>query len=224
MCLDLGHLRLAYLAIEMTLHRRIVLALSPETPTTLHQICRSAARERFLAAIDFVQSLKPQHLQSFWYFASAQHFMLIATFGSLLYKVSESSAEQDFYKGKLREYRWLLKMHSQNGTNFMKPAIGILDTNLMFLTIREGRGMESIKEGAKSRDGDTDTDISVPNRHTQYMLQADNSLPLLDSHEVASASRMNTSRFQDFRSMTQTDMMETLNWDLIRDFAASVDF
>lgn len=122
----------------MTLHRRIVQALTPNTPSNLYQICRSAARERFTSAVDFVQSLRPQHLQSFWYFASAQHFALIGTFGCLLLGSSHGD-DAEFYRGKLREYRWMLKLNSQNGAKFMKPAIGILDDNLMFVNSSSSR-------------------------------------------------------------------------------------
>ena len=103
---SVGYLRLAYVATEITLHRRILLALSPTTDPQLQQICRSVAHERFMFAISFVQSLKPQHLSSFWYFASPQNFALIAAFGTLLLATSSSVDESDFYRMKLKEYRW----------------------------------------------------------------------------------------------------------------------
>lgn len=126
---SVGYLRLAYVATEITLHRRIMLALHPSTNPQLIQICRSVAHQRFMFAIDFVHSLKPQHLSSFWYFASAQNFALVAVFGTVLLSTAYNSEEADFYRKKLREYRWMLKMNSENGAPYMKPAIALLDAN-----------------------------------------------------------------------------------------------
>lgn len=131
---SVGYLRLAYVATEITLHRRIILALSPSTDPQLYQICRSVAHERFIFAIEFVQSLKPQHLSSFWYFASPQNFALVGVFGTLLLSTASNSEEADFYRTKLREYRWTLKINTENGARYMKPAMALLDANLGLLT------------------------------------------------------------------------------------------
>jgi hypothetical protein len=128
-----GYLRLAYIATEITLHRRILLSLRPSTSPELIQICRSVAHERFMFAMDFVQSLKQQHLSSFWYFASPQNFSLIAVFGTLLLSSARNSEEAAFYKAKLREYRWMLKINSEHGARYMRPAMALLDANMRLL-------------------------------------------------------------------------------------------
>jgi hypothetical protein len=130
---SVGYLRLAYVATEITLHRRIILALSSSTNPQLYQICRSVAHERFIFAIDFVQSLKPQHLSSFWYFASPQNFALIGVFGVLLLWAASNAEEAEFYRTKLREYRWTLKINTENGARYMKPAMALLDANMGLL-------------------------------------------------------------------------------------------
>ena len=130
---SVGYLRLAYVATEITLHRRILLGLSHNTDAQLFHICRSVAHERFMFAIDFVHSLKPQHLSSLWYFASPQNFALIAVFGTLLLSTASNAEERDFYKTKLREYRWTLKINSENGAKYMKPAMALLDANMGLL-------------------------------------------------------------------------------------------
>jgi hypothetical protein len=117
---SVGYLRLAYVATEITLHRRILLTLSSATDPQLYRICRSVAHERFMFAIDFVQSLKPQHLSSFWYFASPQNFALIGVFGTLLLSTASTPEEADFYRTKLREYRWILKINSENGAKYSR--------------------------------------------------------------------------------------------------------
>ncbi|CZT52694.1 related to nitrogen regulatory protein [Rhynchosporium secalis] len=130
---SVGYLRLAYIATEISLHRRILLALSPSTDPHLYTICRSVAHERFMFAIHFVQSLKPQHLSSFWYFASPQNFALIGVLGTLLLSTASSHEESEFYRTKLREFRWTLKINNENGARFMKPAMALLDANLGLL-------------------------------------------------------------------------------------------
>ncbi|KAH6671678.1 transcriptional regulatory protein [Halenospora varia] len=130
---SVGYLRLAYVATEIALHRRIILALSPSTDTQLYHFCRSVAHVRFMFAIDFVQSLKPQHLSSFWYFASARNFAQIGVFGTLLLSTATDAEEADFYRTKLREFRWTLKINSENGARYMKPAMTLLDANMALL-------------------------------------------------------------------------------------------
>lgn len=134
---SVGYLRLAYIATEITLHRRILLSLSPSTDPQLYRICRSVARERFMFAMNFIQSLKPQHLSSFWYFASPQNFALVGIFGTLLLSTASDTQDGEFYQAKLKEYRWTLKINSENGAKYMKPAMTLLDANMGLLTEAE---------------------------------------------------------------------------------------
>ncbi|KAL7273340.1 Fungal specific transcription factor [Rhizina undulata] len=129
-----GYLHLAYFATEITLHRQILRSLCPPTniDPTLLNICRSAAKTRLISAMDFVNRLKPEHLQSFWYFASKANFALIGTFGSLLWATSPSLKEAEFYKARLSEYRWTLRVSSR-GAEFMEFAVGVLDASAGYL-------------------------------------------------------------------------------------------
>jgi hypothetical protein len=129
---SVGYLRLAYVATEITLHRRIILVLCPSTNPHLFQICRSVPMNVSCSPW-IVQSFKPQHLSSFWYFASPQNFALIAVFSTLLLSTVTSSEEAGFYKTKLREYRRILKINSENRARYMKPAMALLDANMAFL-------------------------------------------------------------------------------------------
>jgi hypothetical protein len=78
--------------------------------------------------MDFVNRLKPEHLQSFWYFASKVNFALIGTFGSLLWATAPGKEEAEFYKSRLGEYRWTLRVSSK-GAEFMEFAVGMLDAS-----------------------------------------------------------------------------------------------
>lgn len=131
---SVGFLHLAYFAAEITLHRRIIGSISA-SPTTvdpyMDHICRSAAKARLISSMDFVNRLAPNHLQSFWYFASKTSFALIGTFGSLLWATSPGREEADWYRRRLAEYRWTLSVSAKPGqgqylTGF---AMDMLDTS-----------------------------------------------------------------------------------------------
>nr|POF19928.1 transcriptional activator protein dal81 [Quercus suber] len=109
-----GYLHLAYFATEISIHRRIVQSLDPGAadPYLLY-ICRSAAKTRLISAMDFVNRLRPEHLDAFWYFTSASNFALIGTFGALLQATSPGREEAGFYEARLREFRWTLRVSTQ---------------------------------------------------------------------------------------------------------------
>ena len=89
-------------------------------------ICRSAAKTRLISAMDFVNRLKPEHLDSFWYFASATNFALINTFGNLLRATAPGQEESDFYSCRLKEYRWALGASCRRA-EWLEGAIRMLD-------------------------------------------------------------------------------------------------
>jgi hypothetical protein len=177
---SVGYLRLAYIATEITIHRRILSTLSNATDPQLHQLCRKVAHERFMFAIDFVQSLKPQHLSSFWYFASPQNFALIGLFGTMLLSIASTTEETDFYRTKLREYRWTLKINSENGARYMKPAMALLDANLALLN--EARN---------------------PAQTQHVALLPENGSAITDGTDQFAFSNANPSSNSDFNSPTQ---------------------
>src|SRR5437762_7216592 len=129
-----GYLHLAYFATEITLHRRIVRSLNPSTTDPyLLPIYHSAAKTRLISAMDLVNRLKPEHLQSFWYFASKVNFALIGTFGSLLWATAPGKEEAEFYKMRLAEYRWTLTVSMKGAAGFMGFAVAMLDTSTSLL-------------------------------------------------------------------------------------------
>lgn len=128
-----GYLHLAYFATEITLHRRIVQSLDATNPNSYGLfMCRNAAKTRLISAMDFVNRLKPEHLQAFWYFASKVNFTLIGTFGSLLWATSPAREEAEFYNIRLREYRWTLSVSSKRAA-FLDYAVSMLDANRAML-------------------------------------------------------------------------------------------
>ena len=68
-----GSLHLAYYAAEVILHKAIIFSLSSAScDPSIIDVCRGAARERAISSIEFVRSLKPEQIQSFWHFRMYQ--------------------------------------------------------------------------------------------------------------------------------------------------------
>ncbi|KAK9388719.1 fungal-specific transcription factor domain-containing protein [Lipomyces mesembrius] len=147
-----GSLHLAYFATEITLHRRIIHALTPSTPKEIVQVCRSAARVRLLAAMDFVKNLKPEHIQAFWYSASATNFALVGAFAALLFATATENEERKLFKTCLDEYRWSLRVSSR-GFEQMSQALRKLDLAISRIPI-----FEIEKRATKARDDEEEED------------------------------------------------------------------
>jgi hypothetical protein len=124
-----GYLHLAYFAAEITLHRRIVKSLTERSSPILIEVCRNAAKQRLIAAMEFVRNLRPEHLQAFWYSSSSANFALIGSFAALLHVTAVNAEEAAFYKAKLQDYRWVLRV-SARGFEPMAAAMRLLDIAL----------------------------------------------------------------------------------------------
>ncbi|KAK9476902.1 fungal-specific transcription factor domain-containing protein [Lipomyces japonicus] len=123
-----GNLHLAYHAAQIALFRPILRALSKidrDQSMTMYEIYgmvyRSAFAE-FISAVEFVNNLKPQHIQTFWYAASKNNFAIIVTFGTLLMMTASTDAERAACLEKLSEFQWTLKINV-HGADFLQHAI-----------------------------------------------------------------------------------------------------
>jgi len=100
--------------------------------------------------MDFVNRLRPEHLQSFWYFASKVNFTLIGTFGSLLWATAPCQEEANFYKTRLQEYRWTLNVSSKR-VEFLKYAVQMLDASTAMLSnLPPKPPLAQVQQGSKS--------------------------------------------------------------------------
>lgn len=126
---SVGYLRLAYLTIEVCIHRVLIRALATTDypDPTMVQVVRVAAKERLSNATDFVQRLQAQHLLSFWYFPSAKCCALIYAFGQALQDTAQSDDERAQYATKLKEFKWTLKVNSEAGASFMRQALAFIN-------------------------------------------------------------------------------------------------
>lgn len=100
-----GYLHLAYWATELTLHRCIARTLRFCSDLNLVSICRSAALARSESGMEFVKGLKPEHWQSFWYFASEYSFGLIGVFDMLVYSSAGKEQGPSESTRRLDQYR-----------------------------------------------------------------------------------------------------------------------
>lgn len=123
-------LTLAYFAVEITLHRKIISTLGQDTPKELVHVCRTAARTRLVAAIEFVRDLKNEHINAFWYTCSTGNLMLIGTFAALLYVTARTKDEAIVFRDCLRNYIWVLRV----GSKSFEKAANALNRIHMLLT------------------------------------------------------------------------------------------
>jgi hypothetical protein len=151
---SVGYLHLGYYAVEMTLHRRIIRSLSPSDGPEIRAICRQAAQSRLTSAFAFVQSLRPEHLQSFWYSSSTYNFVLIGSFISLLWVTSLDREEAVKYRAHLDEYRWIIRLSSKSA-DFLERALMSLDltSSTLMKAVPDDNVPSSAANGHQSRIG-----------------------------------------------------------------------
>lgn len=104
-----GTLTLNYFAVELTLHRQIILSISEDSSNNLIDICRIASKARLNSAIKFLGELRNEHKRSFWFSNTVYNMELISIFASILYLTSMNREEEDFYKKLINEYLQILK-------------------------------------------------------------------------------------------------------------------
>lgn len=115
-------------------------------------ICRSAAKSRLTTVMEFVRSLRAEHLQSFWYSSSEYCFAAVGTFIGLLWITASSHDEAEGYKQKLEEYRWTLRLSSKSA-DFLDRAIGQLTSSTGLL-------MKAIPDGSRPPTSNTESPLA----------------------------------------------------------------
>ncbi|KAH7254161.1 fungal-specific transcription factor domain-containing protein [Fusarium redolens] len=112
-----GYLHFSYYGVVMTLLRRLIrsTALPPRcSDDRVLSSIRQIALQTAQSAISFVISLRPDHLEAFWYFTSPYLFSLLGSFTTLLLVTSLSSQERHFWQETLNSYLWNLRMMSKS--------------------------------------------------------------------------------------------------------------
>ena len=123
---SIGWLHTSYWSVGMSLHRAVLHSLTANTDPYLIQVCRSAAKERLGGAIELFNQLRPEQLQSFWYFASSFNIALIGVFSALCMATSLDQDEAEYYQQQLQAYRWRLRVSSKN-VEFLAGAVQMLE-------------------------------------------------------------------------------------------------
>ncbi|KAK9463168.1 fungal-specific transcription factor domain-containing protein [Lipomyces oligophaga] len=171
-----GSLHLAYFVTEITLHRRIIHAIRPDTDPEIVSVVRTAARTRLQAAMELVKNLRPEHIQAFWYSASATNFAIVGTFAALLLSTSKDANERQYYKTCLDEYRWNLRVMSR-GFDQVAQALRKLDLAITQIPVFEidKRGILSTEESGKKEDIEDDDDDDEDEERNSRERSADSS-------------------------------------------------
>ncbi|KAL5387958.1 hypothetical protein DPSP01_003356 [Paraphaeosphaeria sporulosa] len=111
-----GNIHLAYYGVKINVLRRLVRS------TALAPLCldmaaltaiRVQAHETAQQATSLVASLRLEHLDGFWYFATPYLFSVIGSFLTLLLVTSLTPAERDHWRESLRAYLWTLRLMSK---------------------------------------------------------------------------------------------------------------
>lgn len=136
--------------------------MSRGSDTKVAAACRVAAKQRWLSALEFVDSLKARHLKSFWYFSSTACLTLLISFGNVLVGSAFDSSEEQFYLDKLKEFRWTLKINGEMGAKFMSAAI-----RSMILDPKEIRKPEPpVTSSGTSPESRSESSIGIPSQAT----------------------------------------------------------
>jgi len=175
---SVGYLHLAYYNAEITLHHAILrthshtlsLSLLPPNDIDIYTLARNAANTRFTTALAFVTSLKPEHLQSFWYFSSSLSLAIIGIFASILRVTSTDQEEREAHIAHLAEYRWILRI-SSTGADFMKYAVGVLDTVSQLLDEDQKRKEEMRSDEFSPTFADSVPSINSPGNELDWNQQ-----------------------------------------------------
>lgn len=133
-----GWLHTSYFACEITLHRAVLHSLTANTDPYLIQVCRSAAKERLNGATELFNQLRPDHLQSFWYFASSFNLAMIGVFAALCMATSLDQDEAMYYQQQLQGFRWRLRVSSKNA-DFLEAAVQMLEGSVGSMLKRSER-------------------------------------------------------------------------------------
>lgn len=87
---------------------------------------RQQAHETAQQATSLVASLRLEHLDAFWYFASPYCFSVIGSFCTLLLVTGLTPAERDHWRETLRTYLWTLRVGSKSNEP-MRYAVNRLE-------------------------------------------------------------------------------------------------
>lgn len=189
-----GYLQLAYFAAEITLHRKIITTLTLDSPYELIQVCRTAARTRLLAAIDFVRALKLEHIHSFWHSSATANFTLIGTFAAILYVTAPTTEEANLYKDQVYNYRWVLRV-SAKGFDQAGAALEQLDTILFHIPglFKDTHELNNNTTPAPSNDENREYSETPPLQYPEPSQPTRSQPPPPKIHQSFSTSNLNSS-------------------------------
>ncbi|KAI5305429.1 hypothetical protein KEM56_004466 [Ascosphaera pollenicola] len=127
-----GYLHLGYHSIAICVWRRVVRSAVLDPPCTDLKFLtrmRKEAAEASENAMSFVAALRPDQLDAFWFWPSGFSFAQIGSFITLLIVTSPSKEENDYWKARLNEYLWVLRVmdksseHVQYAVNRLEGSI-----------------------------------------------------------------------------------------------------
>lgn len=137
-----GSLHLAYMSMEIAIHRTLLRALTPYTSEPTRNGVRAAARSKLHAAADLLSSLEPEHTAAFWGAAAAHQAAHAGSLGALLWATAETADEMAWCAARVDELRWALRVRG-TAAPFARDALWLLE--------RDVGGISVVRAGAQER-------------------------------------------------------------------------
>ena len=134
-----GALHLAHVAVEITLHRALIRAMTPDTPEPLHDALRSTARTKVQDAIKLLGSLQPEHTAAFWGSAASYQVAAVGSLTGLLWATAGSAEEMSWCAARVEDLRWALRVRGA-AAPFAREALRLIE--------RDIGGLGIVKTGA----------------------------------------------------------------------------
>src|ERR1700738_3103312 len=143
--LIIASLHLSYHAIHLTLHRKIITAISAHHPGINVRPAPGAfekAREAAERSVEWLSQVRQEHLEGFWYngtpnpnpltIASRNNLVLLGTFITLLQAVAFTTNDRDALKKLWEALKWQLRIFSR-GNELFEGALRRVDDKRMWV-------------------------------------------------------------------------------------------
>jgi hypothetical protein len=150
-----GAIHLAYMSIQVSLHRALVRNITPDTPVDLHQSLRSAARRKVEDVVGLMESLRPEHTAAFWGSAAAYQAAEAGSLAGLLWATADSAEEMAWCSAQIEDLRWALRVRGAAAA-FARQALHLIERDVGGLGIVK---MSTKKAAAKAADFEDDLGV-----------------------------------------------------------------
>ncbi|KAH8689071.1 fungal-specific transcription factor domain-containing protein [Talaromyces proteolyticus] len=202
LCMN-GFLHLALHATTAALHRRLLWSIQQsksKVDPQFVQFIRGMLRTRARTLVQFISHLRPEHMESFWFFAAGGCATILGGFLGLLRTTSVSMEESEDLQNLMKEFEWQLRMKAK-----MSDWVSYTHTRLRVL------GWDDWKNSK----------ISFPELHSERvnLTNTANIDPSVEINENVAFSPLSIQQF----SATSIDLDNIMSWTFSNSTGPSYD-